>query len=188
MYPENSKAHIYYILLISFITTIHSTFRPLKNALMLLEHQNGKKYDSLIIVSDTEEIEFNQNHVFSNSILDQTIGPYYYLHFSISFKEANNVSSFTIHLGKLLKFPTMTSLLLIFDFKVSNNVRHMMFNLQRGYFQSNTFLFVYPYDYNILSEENYFKNYLESTNSRRIMFDSQLYILNMNQTSSSLLE
>jgi len=44
---------------------------------MLLEHQNGRKFDSLIIVSDTEEIEFDQNNLLSNTIFDQIIGKYY---------------------------------------------------------------------------------------------------------------
>lgn len=157
---------------------------PLKNTITLFEHQYGKKYDSLIIVSDTEEIEFMQSHVLRNAIIYQTIGPYYYLHCSPS----TNVSSFILDFENALKIPTMISLVVIFDFMVSNNVRRMMCNLQGEYLQNSTFLFINPYDLDNREEKQYFKKSCELTTSKYITFDTQLYILNMNQTSSSLLE
>ena len=138
MFSNNSKAHIYYLLLISCIPVTYSVYFPLNNTITLLEHQFGKKYDSLIIVSDTEEIELIQNHVLRNEKIDQTIGSYYYLHFSL----LANVSSFMRDFENALKVSTMISLVVIFDFKVSNNVKQLMCNLQGEYLQNNTFLFI----------------------------------------------
>ena len=176
--------HVCLFLYVSFITP-SLTYDTFKTTLKILQHQSGRKYDSIIIVFDFYE-EKQQTDLLRETIYHQMFDKDHGFMGSIV-SHKNNSSSLVQNIEDLLRAP-MYSLLVVLDFKIADLIRQAVFRSSRAFVQDNTWLFVNPYDDKNASDINNFKQSLEYWHNENIKLDSQLYVLNGNLTYASLLE
>lgn len=172
------------ILCLNQFLSTQSKLSTFEHAINILELQNNRKFDILTIVADLTQNDNRVDH-FLQTVFDLSFeGTLYYL---VSILRPQNVVGMIKEIEKSSK-SSETSLIVILDFRTSDLIRQMIYNLSSEQLQENTWLIINPYTYENTAEENIFISSLRHFCGTRIAFDTQLYVLSGTIYFASLTE
>ena len=166
-----------------FISTI-AALHTLETAFHILEQQNNRKFDLLVILSDITHKD-NEIDSFKEKVIDIALeeNQYYYI-FIYEYLNASHVIQKVEQISDFFG----ATLIVVFDFENSNLIKRVIFNISSKQFKQNTWLIINPYNCENKSDEISFLDYFPKLMSNRITFDTQLYILKGTSYSASLSE
>ena len=172
------------IILFSQFLSIQSSVDTFDHAIDILEKQNNRKFDSLIIVSDLMQDD-DQIDPFRGKLFDLVFdASHYYLAYITRLQNVTHVINEIDRLSRYFD----TVIIVISNFQTSNSMKQILYNISKEQFQENTWLIINPYTYTNSSDESMFAKSFQDLRSNQITFDTQLYILSGTMYSASLVE
>lgn len=149
------------------------------DTLDILQDTDNIKFDSIILLYEGDQ-EHSENLSLDKGIYHTIFSNAFQGH--IVFRSGDN-RNYTLDIQTVIN-GHMQTLIVVLNLKTCHAIRRALFNLPKDYFRNSAWVLVNPYENKNNKDENRFKRIMNNM----VMFDSKIYVINVNKTHVSLQE